>query len=70
MSQLSESENKVHLMTDKDEVEVKSLDDDVKDEILVLLSQDDEKFTVPRKVGIMSQLVKTMADGGISDNYM
>jgi S-phase kinase-associated protein 1 len=43
--------------------ELLGLDDDDGDEELILVSQDAEKFPCPRKVALMSELVKTMADG-------
>jgi len=43
--------------------EVKGLDADIADENLKLVSQEEEKFTVPKKVALMSELVKTMAEG-------
>jgi len=43
--------------------EVKGLDDDATAETLTLESADKEKFVVPKKVAIMSELVKTMAEG-------
>lgn len=43
--------------------EVKGLEDDAGDEMLKLVSQENEKFGVERKVAIMSELVKTMAEG-------
>ena len=32
--------------------------------MLVVPTEQDEKFTVPRKVACMSELVRTMAEGG------
>lgn len=43
---------------------VKGLDDGSENESLTLVSQEKEKFTVPKKVALQSELVKTMADGG------
>jgi len=43
--------------------EVKGLDDGAADEVLKLVSQELEKIAVPKKVAIMSELVKTMAEG-------
>jgi len=43
--------------------EVKGLDDESTVESLTLESADKEKFVVPKKVAIMSELVKTMAEG-------
>jgi len=47
----------------KDEKEIKGLDDGSENEMLKLVSQEQEKFTVPKKVALMSELVKTMAEG-------
>jgi S-phase kinase-associated protein 1 len=43
--------------------EVKGLDDGSENESLTLVSQEKEKFTVPKKVALQSELVKTMAEG-------
>jgi len=43
--------------------EVKGLDEAVGDDKLKLVSQEEEKFEVPRKVALMSELVKTMVEG-------
>jgi len=43
--------------------EVKGLDDGDADEVLKLVSQEQEKVPVPKKVAMMSELVKTMAEG-------
>ncbi len=44
--------------------EVKSLDDDGKEEeILIILSQENEQFPLPKKIAIMSELIKTMTEG-------
>jgi S-phase kinase-associated protein 1 len=43
--------------------EVKGLDDGGEDEVLKLVSQEQEKVPVPKKVAMMSELVKTMAEG-------
>jgi len=43
--------------------EVKGLDDGADDEVLKLVSQEQEKIPVPKKVAMMSELVKTMAEG-------
>lgn len=40
-----------------------SLDADVTDKILKLVSSDGEKFEVPKKTAVQSELVKTMAEG-------
>jgi len=45
------------------EAEALSLDDGGDSEILKLVSQENEKVAVPKKVAIMSELVKTMAEG-------
>jgi len=42
---------------------VMGLDEPASDEKLKLVSQEDEKFTVSRKVALMSELVKTMVEG-------
>jgi len=57
-------------MSDKKEQksEVKGLDDGDSNETLKLVSQEDEKFTVPKKVAMMSELVKTMAEGDKEEN--
>jgi len=48
----------------KEEVaEVKGLEAGGDDDKLKLVSQEEEKFVVPRKVAIMSELVKTMVEG-------
>lgn len=49
-------------MAEKKE-EIKGLEDDAGDEMIKLVSQELEKFPVPRKVAVMSELVKTMAEG-------
>jgi len=43
--------------------EVKGLDDGGEDEVLKLVSQEQEKVPVAKKVAMMSELVKTMAEG-------
>jgi S-phase kinase-associated protein 1 len=43
--------------------EVKGLDEDMGDENLTLVSQEQKKFTVSKKVALTSELVKTMAEG-------
>jgi len=43
--------------------EATSLDDDDANEELILVSQDAEKFSVPKNVAVMSELVRTMAEG-------
>lgn len=43
--------------------EVKGLEDDSADEMLKLVSAEQEKFPVSQKVAVMSELVKTMAEG-------
>lgn len=50
-------------MADQKEEEVKGLEDDVGDETLKLVSQEQQKFSVSRKVAMQSELVKTMAEG-------
>lgn len=45
------------------EDEVKGLEDDSVDETLKLVSQEGEKFQIVMKVALMSELVKTMAEG-------
>jgi S-phase kinase-associated protein 1 len=47
--------------------EVLSLDDDTVDSKLSLMSRENESFTVDRKVAIMSELVKTMAEGDATE---
>jgi S-phase kinase-associated protein 1 len=47
----------------KADVKVEGLDDGGADEVLKLVSQELEKIPVPKKVAIMSELVKTMAEG-------
>ena len=42
--------------------EIKSLDDP--EEELILVSQEQSKVSVPKPVAMMSELVKTMAEGG------
>jgi Skp1 family, tetramerisation domain len=44
--------------------EVKGLDDSADDDVLKLVSQEGEKVPVTKKVAMMSELVKTMAEGG------
>jgi len=43
--------------------EIKGLDDGEESEVLTLVSQELEKFPVAKKVAMMSELVKTMAEG-------
>jgi len=43
--------------------EVTGLDEDNVSQDLTLKSQEGERFTVPKKISIMSELVKTMAEG-------
>jgi len=43
--------------------EIKGLEDDAQDEMLRLVSSESEKFPVSFKVAIMSELIKTMAEG-------
>lgn len=50
-------------MSDKKEEEVKGLDEDTESEMLKLVSQEEEKVMVKKKVAMMSELVKTMAEG-------
>ena len=50
--------------TKNNTVDVQGLDDDVKDEILKLISEDGQIYEVPKKIAIMSELIKTMAEGG------
>jgi len=47
--------------------DVAGLDDDM-DENLVLESSDGDKITVPKNVAILSELVKTMAEGDKEEN--
>lgn len=49
-------------MLEQKEDEVLGLDDDL-DSMLQLVSQELEKFSLPRKIAFMSELVKTMAEG-------
>jgi hypothetical protein len=44
--------------------EVKGLDDGGDDEVFKLVSQEGEKIPVAKKIGMLSELVKTMAEGG------
>ena len=44
--------------------ETKGLDVGDDDEILKLVSEEGEKVPVSKKVGLMSELVKTMVEGG------
>jgi len=46
----------------KPESDIKGLDDTSNVEILKLVSQDEERFSVTRKVALMSELVKTMIE--------
>jgi len=48
---------------DEKKQELRGLDEDDTNEELVLVSQDNEKFPCPKKVALMSELVKTMAEG-------
>jgi len=48
---------------EKKSEEVKGLDDESSSETLTLVSADNEKFQLPKKVALMSELVKTMAEG-------
>jgi len=50
-------------MADKKDDEVKGLDDGGAEEILRLVSQEQEKFPVPKKVALQSELIKTMSEG-------
>jgi len=43
--------------------EIIGLDDDDSNEILILVSQDAHRFDCPKKVALMSELVKTMSEG-------
>jgi len=43
--------------------EVRGLDDEDMSEVLTLTSQEQKKFSVPKKVALMSELVKTMSEG-------
>jgi len=49
--------------SEKKAEEAKSLDEPAADEKLKLISQEEEAFPVPRKVALMSELVKTMVEG-------
>lgn len=52
------------MATDKKKVEeITGLDEGDDAEMLTLISQEQEKFTVGKKVAMMSELVKTMAEG-------
>lgn len=44
--------------------DVMGLDDDGSDEQLKLLSQEQEAFVVSKEVAMMSELVRTMVEGG------
>jgi len=48
---------------EKPKEDVKGLDESSDSDVLKLVSQEQEKFTVPKKVALMSELVKTMAEG-------
>lgn len=48
-------------MESKDEV--KGLEDDATEGVLYLVSQEHDKYPVPTKVAVMSELVKTMSEG-------
>jgi len=50
-------------MADEKKEELRGLDEDDVHEELILVSQDAEKFACPKKVALMSELVKTMAEG-------
>jgi len=60
------SENKYNTMAaaadPKPESDIKGLDDTANTEILKLVSQDEERFSVTRRVALMSELVKTMIE--------
>jgi len=43
--------------------DIKGLDEDMADPNLVLISAENEKVTISKKVALMSELVKTMAEG-------
>lgn len=43
--------------------DIKGLDEDMADPNLVLISTENEKVTISKKVALMSELVKTMAEG-------
>jgi len=48
--------------------DIKGLDDMASDDTVKLVSQEEEKFTVSRKVALMSELVKTMVEGDSREN--
>jgi len=50
-------------MSEMKDMDVKGLDDDNVESNLVLVSAESEKVTVSKKVAMMSELVKTMAEG-------
>jgi len=50
-------------MAEEKKEELLGLDEDDGNEELILVSQDAEKFAVAKKVALMSELVKTMAEG-------
>ena len=49
-------------MLEQKEDEVLGLDDDL-DSMLQLVSQEGKNFSLPRKIAVMSELVKTIAEG-------
>ncbi len=61
----SKSDDKSKSDKDPKKSDIKGLDEPSGDEKLKLVSQEDEKFTVNRKVALMSELVKTMVEGGM-----
>ncbi len=58
-----------HFLMSKEEEkkEYGGLDDDTDMDTLTLVSEENEKLTVKKSVAVMSKLVKTMADTGISN---
>jgi hypothetical protein len=46
------------------EEDVQGLDDDGAEETLKLMSQENQPYVVTKKVAMMSELVKTMMEGG------
>ncbi len=52
----------------KDNSDVRGLDDGNEEKPLVLVSQEGEKHSVPKKTAVQSELVKTMSEGDKEEN--
>jgi len=59
----------IPMNTSTDDGTVQGLDgDDVQEQTLKLISQEDEKFEIPKRIAIQSELVKTMSEGDKEEN--